>query len=231
MIGVNNELKDVNAFYDSISKSYTDSIQRCVPQYHEMLKSLFIYLNPEFTPKKILELGCGTGNLTMLVQQRFPQADLTAVDISAECINECKLRVPSTNIHYIKSDFKDIEFTSNSFDLIISSISIHHLNDDDKEILFRKLYSYQTKGGILSFCDQFRGESAFIYHKHIELWKEYALEQGVGDDEWEMWMQHQHEHDYHSTLLDHLVWIGNAGYNIIDCTRKYLLWTTVYAEK
>ena len=226
-----NEQTDVDAFYDSISKSYTGSIQRCVPQYYKMLISLFIYLKPEFSPKTVLELGCGTGNLTLLIHQRFPEANITAVDISSECINECKLRIPNADIHYIKSDFKDIDFLDNTFDLIISSISIHHLNDKEKEILFNKLYCYQTKGGILSFCDQFRGETDFIYQKHIERWKEFAVEQGTSNDEWEMWMQHQHEHDYHSSLLDHLVWIGNAGYNIIDCTRRYLLWTTIYAEK
>lgn len=231
MIEKKNTIDEVDVFYNSISKSYTDSIQRCVPLYNEMLKSLFLYLKPDFTPKTILELGCGTGNLTLLISLKFPIASITAVDISSECINECKSRTSSSKINYIKSDFKEIDFPENMFDLVVSSISIHHLKADDKEILFRKLYKFQTCNGILSFCDQFRGETEYIYQKHIECWKSYALEQGASNEEWEMWMKHQAEHDYHSTLFNHIQWIRNAGYRGVDCTRRHLLWTTIYAEK
>jgi tRNA (cmo5U34)-methyltransferase len=228
---VQDELTEVDAFYDAISKSYTEAIRRCVPEYEEMLKSLFIYLNPDFTPKTILELGCGTGNLTQLAHQRYPNAAITAVDISAECINECKSRISSPNVQYVKSDFKEIDFPQGHFDLVISSISIHHLRDADKEVLFQKLHGYQAPNGVLSFGDQFSGENAFIYQKHIERWKAFALEQGASIDEWEMWMKHQQDHDYHSTLANHLLWIKSAGYTLVDCTRRHLLWTTIYAEK
>lgn len=227
---LNNGL-NIDAFYDSISKCYTDSIKRCVPDYEEMLKSLFIFINPNFLPHKILELGCGTGNFTQLLNQGYPNATITAVDISEECINECKSRISSSNGKYIKCDFKEIDFPENNFDLVISSISIHHLKDFDKKNLFQKLHKFQTPKGILSFCDQFSGENDFIYQKHIDLWKSFALKQGASIDEWEMWMKHQLDHDYHSTLANHLLWIKDAGYKLVDCTRKHLLWTTIYAEK
>ncbi len=231
MINSNKEKDDVDAFYDSISKSYTEAIKRSVPQYEEMLKSIFIYLKPDFSPKNILELGCGTGNLTQLICLKCPKAKITAIDISAECIAECKTRISSSSIEYIKNDFKNIDFPDNTFDLVVSTISIHHLKDTDKEILFQKLYRYQTSIGVLSFCDQFSGENDFIYQKHMERWKEFAFEQGASSDEWEMWMKHQYDHDYHSTLNNHLFWIKNAGYKLVDCTRRHLLWTSIYAEK
>lgn len=223
--------QDVDAFYDSISKNYNEAIRRCVPEYDELLKSLFIYLKPDFSPKSILELGCGTGNLTQIVQQRYPTANITAVDISGECINECKSRISSPKVEYVKCDFKEIDFPIDTFDLVISSISIHHLKDIDKEILFQRLHKFQAPNGVLSFCDQFRGETDFMYQKHIERWKTFALKQGASIDEWEMWMKHQQDHDYHSTLSNHLQWIKNSGYKFVDCTRRYLLWTTIYAEK
>ena len=224
-------MKDVDAFYNSISKSYTEAIKRCVPEYEEMLKSIFIYLNPDFSPKNILELGCGTGNLTQLICLKYPEAKITTVDISADCIAECKSRISPSNVEYIKSDFKDIDLPEDTFDLVVSTISIHHLKDTDKELLFQKLYRYQTPNGVLSFCDQFSGENKFIYQKHMERWKEFAFKQGASIDEWEMWMKHQTDHDYHSSLSSHLLWINNAGYKLIDCTRRHLLWTTIYAEK
>lgn len=222
---------DVDAFYNSISKNYTESIRRCVPQYSEMLHSIFTYQKPDFNPKEILELGCGTGNLTQLIILRYPNAKITAIDISEEIINECKSRIAFQNIEFIKSDFKELELPQNTFDLIVSSISIHHINDEAKKVMFRKLYQAQPSKGVFSFCDQLRGETEYIYNKHIEKWKEYAQEQGTTPDEWEMWMKHQHDHGYHTTLSNHTKWLKDAGYNIVDCTRRFLLWTTIYAEK
>lgn len=221
----------IEQFYDDISKEYTDSVERCVPRYKEMLSMLFAYLPEKYSPKSILELGCGTGNLTCLICKRFPQSRIHAVDISEECIKECKRRLPEANIEYIKSGFRNLDFTGDSFDLIISSISIHHLNDKEKEEFFKRLFLWQTSKGILTFCDQFRGEIDYLYAQHIEIWKAFAFKQGATDKEWDMWMDHQIQHDYHASLFRHMNWLKNAGYSIIDCTWRYLLWAAIYAKK
>ena len=226
----NAKSENVVEFYNSFSKQYTESVKRCVPFYEEMLESLFLFLPETFKPKNILELGSGTGNLTKLLIKYFPTATITAVDISEECIVECKANI-STSINYVKSDFKEICLPENTFDLIVSSISIHHINDKEKKILFNKLFRYQPAGGILSFCDQFSAESKELYLKYISEWKKYAFSKGSDDKEWNMWMQHQKDHDFHSTLENHTNWLKQAGYKTIDCTKRHLLWTSIFTQK
>lgn len=226
----NSKPENVVDFYNSFSKQYTESVKRCVPFYDEMLESLFLFLPDNFVPKNILELGSGTGNLTKLIVKKFPSAKITAVDISQECIEESKLQI-NFPVNYVNSNFKEIYFAENSFDLIVSSISIHHINDIEKQKLFGKLFQYQTTGGILSFCDQFCAETNEIYLKYISEWKKHAFSKGSNDDEWNMWMQHQKDHDFHSTLENHTNWLKQAGYKNIDCTKRHLLWTTVFAQK
>ncbi len=221
----------LEGFYDSISADYTEFVYRCVPRYNEMLSVLFAYLPPAFSPKSVLELGCGTGNLTKLIHQQFPISDISAVDISSECIEECRCRLPSASVHYIKADFRHLDFPRNSFDLIMSSIAIHHLADDEKGELFRKTYAWLAPGGVLTFCDQFRGETDALYNRHLETWKVFAFDQGATDDEWDMWMEHQKKHDHHASLLRHMDWLRSAGYGTIDCTWRYLLWAVIYAAK
>ena len=221
----------IRQFYDDFSKEYTESIERCVPRYKEMLSMLFTYLPENYAPQTILELGCGTGNLTCLMSRRFPQSRIQAVDISQECITECNRRLPKTNIEYIRSDFRDLLFPEKSFDLIMSSISIHHLDDEDKKELFKGLFLWQNSEGILTFCDQFRGGMNHLYSKHMAMWKASAFNQGATEKEWHMWMDHQSQHDYHATLLEHVDWLKAAGYSIVDCTWRYLLWATIYAQK
>ncbi len=226
----NTNSENVLNFYNSISKQYSESVKRCVPFYEEMLESIFLFLPESFIPKNILELGSGTGNLTKLIIKNFPSANITAVDISQECIEECKSLI-SFPVNYIKADFKEINFPENSFDLIVSSISIHHINDKEKQILLSKLFNCQTINGIFSFCDQFSAETKEIYLKYISEWKKYALSQGSSDEEWNMWMQHQNNHDYHSTLENHNNWLKETGYKNVDCTKRHLLWTTIFAQK
>lgn len=231
-MNLNNEHSGkVADFYNNISKKYTESVKRCIPYYSEMLDSVFLYLPNDYKPSGILELGCGTGNLTEMIYSKYPHAKITAVDISNECIGECKKRILSSGIDYIKCDFKDLDFPPNSFDLVISSLSIHHISANEKQKLFKKLFLFQTPKSVFSFCDQCKGETDSIYKKNITEWENYAFSQGSTQEEWDMWMAHQKKHDYHDTLSDHLLWLKNAGYKIIDCTRKHLLWTSFYAEK
>ena len=120
---------DPEYFYDEISGDYNALIKRCVPKYDNMLSTLLDYIHGDFAPQKILELGCGTGNLTSLLTRQFPLASITAVDVSGECIHQCKKRNFSGHVNFEKSDFRALEYPDNSMDFVISSISIHHLTD------------------------------------------------------------------------------------------------------
>ena len=218
-------------FYDSVSNEYTEFVVRCIPRYKEMLLLLFKYLPESFLPRTILDLGCGTGNLTCLIPKYYPEADIIAVDISQECIDICKQRTDQPNIQYIKQDFRALSFDENSIDLVMSSIAFHHLDDEEKPQFFEKVCKWQSFNGILSICDQFRGETSLVYKKHIELWKDFAFKQGATDKEWGLWMDHQTTHDYHAPLFSYLAWLRTAGYSRVDCTWRNLLWGNLYAQK
>ena len=223
--------KQTEQFYNEISGRYTDSIARLVPHYDEMLELIFEYLPQDISPITVLELGCGTGNLTSMIAERFPKAQIKAVDISAENIRLCKERKISSRVEYIKSDFRSLDILRESVSLIISSISIHHLANREKEKLFYATYSWLKPKGILTFSDQFRGATEFLYQKHILKWKEFALTNGISPEEWDIWMKHQDEQDFHAPLLDHVQWLKAAGFKTVDCTWRNLLWSILQAHK
>jgi trans-aconitate methyltransferase len=77
---------DVERFFDEFGDRYTESIRRSNPCYDAMLASAFEALPEGFVPRSILELGCGTGNLTLLLRERWPEAAITANDVSAEAL-------------------------------------------------------------------------------------------------------------------------------------------------
>ncbi|MHC4285732.1 MAG: class I SAM-dependent methyltransferase [Planctomycetota bacterium] len=87
------ELSSVEQFYNTVSKDYNKFIHRAVPRYPEMLWAIFQYIPKDLKPKRILELGCGTGNLSELIVKTYPNAEKVLVDISEKVISQCKSRL------------------------------------------------------------------------------------------------------------------------------------------
>ena len=225
----------VDRFFDRLTDSYTETILRCFPRYPEMLGVLLGYLPQQLNPTRILELGCGTGNLSAMLREQFPDSSLHLVDISPESIEECRRRlakVPNAeSITYQCADFRDLRFSNDSFDLVISSISIHHLDSDNKRILHGGVFDWLRPAGVYTFADQHAGVSEDVYQSHIAGWKRLAFDAGSTEEEWQMWMQHQSQHDFHDPLPDQINWLQEAGFVKVDCLWRYLLWCVVQAQK
>jgi tRNA (cmo5U34)-methyltransferase len=227
-----NQQQSVESFYDELSNQYTELIRKCVPRYDEMFFNMFHYLPNGFNPGHILDLGCGTGNLTAAALQYYPGARVHALDVSGEILEECKTRFAGIdNIHYHQQDFNNLEFEDASFDLIISSIAIHHITDAEKAALYIRLYKLLKPGGVFVFADQTSGATTGIYQKHIARWKQAAFELGSTQENWDMWMAHQTAHDHHASTAWHLDELRNAGFKFVDILWKNIMWSVVMGTK
>lgn len=218
-------------FYDRLSPRYGQAILRCVPRYREMLWAILRYLPDELGPRRVLDLGVGSGNLARVVLERFPEAHLTGVDVSNEMLALAREALPPDRVDLVRRDFRDLDFAAASFDLVVSSISIHHVADDDKRNLFRSVHRLLRPGGVLAYSDQFRGATEEIYAKHVERWREESFALGAAEDEWRTWMDHQDAHDHHAPLVAQIDWLREAGFAEIDCPWRYLLWTVLVARR
>ncbi|MEQ8764525.1 MAG: class I SAM-dependent methyltransferase [Planctomycetota bacterium] len=226
-------LETAPEFFDRISARYTSAIERCVPRYREMLWALLYYLPDELAaPRRVLELGCGSGNLSLLLRAKFPGAELTLVDASGQLLEECRGRLAeSEGLDFRQEDFRELAFEPGHFDLAISSISLHHLKDDEKSRLFARLHEWLRPGGCWTYSDQFAGETPELYEKHLSEWERQSRALGATDEEWIDWMRHQREADHHAPLRAQLRWMESAGFVSLDCPWRHLLWTIVQGRK
>ena len=223
---------DVSRFFDRLTGDYTEVIERCFPRYPEMLWALLTYLPSQSPPTEILELGCGTGNLSTLLVDSFANSQVTLVDVSTESLQTCRQRLPSDpRLRYLDADFRDLVFDDSRFDLVISSIAIHHLRSDEKKTLFGRIHRWLAEDGVFAYADQHAGATEALNQKHINLWRSLSESAGSTAAEWKMWMDHQREHDHHDTLLDQVDWLRESGFNLIDCPWRYLLWTVLICQK
>jgi SAM-dependent methyltransferase len=103
-------------------------------------------LLPRLEGKKVLLLGCGTGEESQLLAE-FGASDMTGVDLSKESIRLAAGTYP--DVQFIVGDMHALDFTDESFDFIYSSLTLHY--SDRPEHVYKELYRILKPGGQLQF--------------------------------------------------------------------------------
>jgi len=226
------QLQDnISSEFDRFSTNYTSDMQRFVPHYKELMLALVKYLPTGFNPKRILDLGCGTGNCTALLKAHFPDSEYTLVDASSEMIKICQDRFSSQKIQYQQSFFQELNFDSGSFDLIVAGFSLHHLKSEEKQALFPRMAQWMRKNGLFTYSDlMVDRKDDKLHNQLLEEWKQFTIESQVQQSEWDWLMEHYNTYDFPDDPHSQINWLNEAGFSkaeIVWQADKY--WTNVLA--
>lgn len=101
----------------------------------------------------ILDLGAGTGLELIELFKRYPQINVTAVDISENMLQKLKEREFGKKVRTICGSFFDVEFGSN-YDAAISTSALHHFLKKDKFVLYKKVFDSLKEGGLFLNSDK-----------------------------------------------------------------------------
>ena len=129
------------------------------------IKNSFIS-DAEFSSfEDILDFGCGTGTLLLMIKKKYPQIKLTGIDISRQMIHLAgsKIKNAGLDIHVHVYDGERLPFIENSFDKIISSFVFHHLKTSFKQVILKDLLWVLKPGSKLCIVDF--GKSRTFYNK------------------------------------------------------------------
>jgi len=79
--------------------------------------------------EQLLDVGCGTGNLTMALAEIAPTAAIHAIDISSNMIAIAKSKIPSARVNWYVADASSLPLGNGSIDRIFCYSVWPHFND------------------------------------------------------------------------------------------------------
>jgi len=102
-------------------------------------------------PTSVLDLGCGTGQVTEAMCKRYKNASIHALDFSQKMLAQTQMRLALKGYDSINicADAEKLPFTNDSFDLIISSLMLQWAND--LEATLAHIHDLLTPRGVLAF--------------------------------------------------------------------------------
>lgn len=213
---------------------FDDGIRVLLPRYEEMLDTLTACIAP--TCKTLVDLGCGTGELSLRLLQRCPEAQVLAVDYSPRMVEFARAKVTRAGYgdrwHAICADFGDLatqnqgDTAIQSSEACVSSLAVHHLSDEMKQTLFTWIANLLEPGGCFWNADPVLAETPQLQEIYQSVRQAWAATQGetietVRAKVGQSLPQGYSGQDRLATLNAHLAMLRQAGFNPVAVPWKY----------
>jgi ubiquinone/menaquinone biosynthesis C-methylase UbiE len=107
------------------------------------------------TPRRILDLGCGTGSTTLMLKQAFPQAQVTGLDLSPYMLvmSDYKSTKAELKIQWRHGNAEATGLPDASFDLVTASLLFHETPPTVSQSILRECFRLLTAGGEVLILD------------------------------------------------------------------------------
>ena len=111
---------------------YLDLIRGEIPRYEELQEQAIAAI--PFAPRRVLELGMGTGETTRRLLEAYPDAWVIGLDSSPDMVFRAREDYDEVQLARMEDPLPD-----GPWDLVIGVLSIHHLRPSQKQELFRRV--------------------------------------------------------------------------------------------
>lgn len=105
--------------------------------------------------QRVLEIGCGTGNLTMLAKTLCPAADVVGLDPDAKALDRARRKAEQrrVSIHLDQGFADQLPYPDGSYDRVLSALMFHHLDLEVKQRTLQEVGRVLKAGGSLHLLD------------------------------------------------------------------------------
>lgn len=114
---------------------------------------------------RVLDLGCGTATLTILIKKMHPGAEVVGVDGDPEVLEIARSKAAGagTDITFDRGMAYQLPYPDNSFDRVLSSLMFHHLIRENKYKAMREVLRVLRPGGEFHLADLGKPHNPLMY--------------------------------------------------------------------
>lgn len=119
--------------------------------------------------QRVLEIGCGTGNVLRLALEACPGAELVGLDPDARALSVARAKLARAGLRArLDQGFADaLPYADASFEVVLSSFMWHHLSPDVQRTTLQQLRRVLVPGGSLHLIDFVSG-SGWLRMAHAQ---------------------------------------------------------------
>jgi demethylmenaquinone methyltransferase/2-methoxy-6-polyprenyl-1,4-benzoquinol methylase/phosphoethanolamine N-methyltransferase len=131
----------------------------------------------------VLDVGCGTGELTLRAKAAAgPSGMVFGIDPAPEMIDVAQRKVARkhVDVKFQVGVIEALDFPDQTFDVVLSSLMMHHLPDDLKREGLREIYRILKPGGHLLIVDMKRREQS-LHHMALSHLMHLKARGGIED--------------------------------------------------
>ena len=143
---------EMKAFFDRKTEGYDDVHMAFMGSKTALTDALCEVYAPG-TPIRVLDLGAGTGLELIPLFEAFPDAQVTAADISVDMLAALLNRPFADHITCVIGDFFETDL-GKDYNAVISTSALHHFPPEDKLILYRKVFDAMKPGTVFLNADK-----------------------------------------------------------------------------
>jgi ubiquinone/menaquinone biosynthesis C-methylase UbiE len=140
-----------------LKNPYIFKLQQKINNYNVVGNQFQEYLKSK--NKKILEVGCSTGNLARQIID-MDSNSYYGVDISKEYINIATKSTP--NGKFLLMDARKLDFHNEFFDIVMLSSVLHHMDDEVGKNCFKEVHRVLKKDGVVIIAEPILNSKSFI---------------------------------------------------------------------
>lgn len=144
----------IPAFHFHWLTRWYDPMMRCLfPE--SGIKAALIAQAKVQSGQTVLDMGCGTGTLTLLIKQTEPGATVYGLDRDLQALNIAREKIEKAeqNITLQQGSATCLPYPDESFDRVFASLMLHHLTREDKLQALREAFRVLKPGGELHVAD------------------------------------------------------------------------------
>ncbi len=152
--------------------------------------------------KRILDMGCGTGQLTLMLKERFPDAEVWGVDAGGPMVRYAHMRANSlgNGTNFAQRMAEDTKFPDNYFDIVTSYLLHHEVPGEDTRKIVDEARRVTRPGGVYYPIDFVSGGTKMIPNQMYGRWWDHRWNN-------EVWSFEYHAVDFNGE-------IAKRGFNL-----------------